>query len=159
MSMNEHESVQRLLALSAAGVLDTQEQLRVNRHTHECDICRGELETWSTYAHALHQLPQPAVPVQLLQRTEARFLREQAAVAGRRHDERILIALALFAWIVSLADWLLLRGLMGGVLLVMDMNVLDLPIWSLASTVLVWASAGAAAIVLAKRQRELRRVL
>ena len=159
MSMNEHEFVRDLLALAAAGVLDVQEQSRVNRHTQECAACRRELETWCTYAHGLHQLPQPDIPVQLLQRTQARFLREPAAVARRRHDEEMLIALAVFAWIVSLADWLLLRRLTGGVLLIMGMNVVDMPIWWLASTILVWTSAAATAVVLAKRQRELRRVL
>ncbi len=157
--MSEHESMRELLALAAAGALDAEEQRRLDQHAAECPLCRRELEVWSAYSAALQRLPQPALPAQLMERTRSRILQERAAVADRRWDELMLGALALFAWTVGLSFWFLMRVFTGGALVIMGANLVQLGAWSAISTVLVWLTAAAAAMMLGKRRRELRRAL
>jgi len=157
--MSEHESVRELLALASAGALEAREQRRVEEHVRECAACRRELEIWSGYAQGLRQLPQPAVPAQLVERTRSRLVHEHAAAADRRWDALVLGALALFAWTVGLTFWFVARLLTGGELIVMGANLVRFGAWSAGSTVLVWLTAAVAAIALGKRRRELWRTL
>ena len=157
--MSEHESMLKMLALAAAGVLDEQEQRRLDQHAAECPLCRRELEIWGAYSEGLGQLPQPAIPSHLMERTRARILQERAAAADRRWNDLMVAALALFAWTVGLSFWFLLRVFSGGALIVMGTNLIQLGTWSAISTVLVWLTAAAAALALGKRRRELRRAL
>jgi len=152
--MSEHESIQELLALAACGVLDARDHRRLEAHVRECDACRRELETWSAYSRGLRQLPQPALPAQLMERTRARVWQERATAADRRWDELMLVALALFAWTVGLTFWFVLRIFTGGALVVMGANLVRFGTWSALSTVLVWLTAAVAAVALGKRRRE-----
>lgn len=146
--MNEHESVREMLALAAAGALGPDEIRRIEQHAQGCDLCRADLETWSAYAQGLRKLPQPSMPEGLVQRTQTRILQQRVEAAGRRRQELLLAALALFGWASGLPFWTLARALTGGSLLT----------WSLVSTVLVWVTAATAALMLGKR-REIRRFL
>jgi len=157
--MSEHESMQALFALAAAGVLDAGEQRRLDEHARRCPECRRQLEIWSAYAEGLRQLPQPAVPAQLVERTRARVWQERAAAAGRRWDEWMLGILALFAWTVGLTFWFVLRIFTGGALVVMGANLVRFGTYSAVSTALVWLTAAVAALALGRRRRELRRSL
>jgi hypothetical protein len=160
--MSEHEShtaFAGMLALAAAGALDAQEQRRLQEHARECPVCRRELEIWSGYTQGLRQLPQPAIPAQLMERTRARLLQERATTADRRWDELMLAALALFAWTVGLTFWFVARIVTGGELVVMGANLVRFGTWSAGSTVLVWLTAAVAAIALGRRRREFRRAL
>ena len=157
--MSEHEAMRNLLALAAAGGLEADQQRRLDEHARDCPECRRELEMWSAYSQGLRRLPQPAVPAQLLERTRARVLQDRAAAADRRWNDLMLAALALFAWTVGLSFWFLVRVFTGDDLVIMGTNLIRLGTWSALSTVLVWVTAAAAALVLAKRRRELRSVL
>lgn len=157
--MTEHESVRDLLTLAVAGVLDPQEQLRVDRHVGECSACREEMETWKVYTGGLQALPQPTVPHYLAEQTQALILRERNTRAERRRNGFLLAALSVFGWSVSIALWLLFRVLTGDAMIVMQTNVLRLDLWALIWTVLVWASGATAAVVLAKRRQEWRTAL
>lgn len=157
--MSEHEFVQQLLPLAAGGALDPGEQRRLEEHARECVECRRELEIWGAYAQSLRQLPQPALPAQLIERTRARVWQERATAADRRWDELMLGALALFAWTVGLTFWFVLRIFTGGALVIMGANLVRFGTWSAASTVLVWLTAAVAALALGKRRRELRRAI
>jgi anti-sigma factor RsiW len=154
--MNEHETVRDLLALAAAGVLGPEEQSRVERHIRECTACGAEMETWKAYASGLHQMPQPAVPAYLAERTQIRVLREQETRAARRHNGLVLTVLSLLGWSFSLALWILLRLSLGGKVVVLHTNILRPDLWAVIWTLLVWASGATAAVVLAKHQREWR---
>ena len=153
------ESIAGMLALAAAGVLDAQEQRRVEEHARECPACRRQLEIWSGYAQGLKQLPQPPIPAQLMERTRARLIEERAAAADRRWDELMLGALALFAWTVGFTFWFVLRIFTGGALVIMGANLVRFGAWSAASTVFVWLTAAVAALALGKRRSELRRAV
>lgn len=154
--MNEHETVRRLLALAASGVLQADEQRRVDDHLRDCMSCRAEAERWRSYVQGLQQLEQPAVPSDLMQRTRARILQEHAASADRRTEGLVLSALAVFAWIVGLTFWFLLRVFTGGALMLLRTDLTGLLTWSLVSTVFVWLTAAAATLLLG-RHREFRR--
>jgi predicted anti-sigma-YlaC factor YlaD len=156
--MNEHATIRELLALAAAGVLQIDEQRRVDDHLRDCIGCQAELEHWRSYAQGLQRLHQPAVPANLMERTRARILQERAAIAGVRTEGLLLSTLAAFAWIVGLTFWFLLRVFSGGPLMLLGTDLTGLLTWSLASTVFVWLTAAAAALLLGRR-RELRSIL
>ncbi len=156
--MTEHESVQALLALAAAGALGPEEQRRVDQHAQSCELCRADLETWAAYTQGLRKLPQPSAPEDLVQRTQARILRERAQAADRRPSELMLGALAIFGWGSGWAFWTLARALTGGSLNVLGTNLMSGLSWSLISTALVWMTAVTSALVLGKRG-EMRRFL
>ena len=146
--MNEHESVRAMLALAAAGALGPEEQRRVDQHAQVCGLCRADLETWAAYTQGLRKLPQPSTPEGLVQRTQARILQERAHAADRRPSELMLGALAIFGWGSGWAFWAMARVVMGG----------SFWTWSLVSTVVVWMTAAAAAVMLG-RSRQMRRLL
>jgi hypothetical protein len=157
--VSDHQSMRELLALAAAGALDGEQQRRLDEHARQCPICSRELEIWSAYSQGLRRLPQPVPPGQLIERTRARLLQERAAVADRRWNDRMLGALALFAWTVGLSFWFLFRIVTGGDLVIMGTNLIRLGTWSAVSTVFVWVTAAAAALALGKRRRDLRRAI
>jgi predicted anti-sigma-YlaC factor YlaD len=152
--MTEHDAIRELLALAAAGALDSEQQMRVDRHARECEACRAELARWSGYAEGLRQLRQPALPERLLERTRARVLNERAAGAGRRKDAVLASALAAFTWIVGLTAWLLFQVFSGGADAVLELDLSRALKWSIGSTLFVWVTAAAAAIVLGRSRRE-----
>ena len=146
--MNEHESIRAKLLQAAAGLLDSEETRQVEHHVHGCEACRQELNNWSFYTERLRQLPQPSAPAGLVERTQARILREYAPSAPHQRNDLMLSALALLGWITSLAAWVVLSALTGGVLNLAGVNLLDALTWFAISTVLAWVTAGAAAAIL-----------
>ena len=156
--MTEHESVRAMLALAAAGALAPEEVRRVEQHAQGCELCRRDLETWAAYTQGLSQLPQPAAPKGLVQRTQARILRDRAHAADRRRSELLLGALVVFGWASGWVFWTLARVATGGNLNVLGTNLVSGLTWSLVSTVLVWMTAATAALMLGRR-REMRRFL
>jgi hypothetical protein len=157
--MNEHESIRELLLLAAAGALDGPGELRrVTEHAATCEVCRRELQVWSVYTEGLGRLPQPLLPAGLMERTRARIVEQRAAAARRRENALLLGALSLFGWISTLAFWTLARVFTGGVWNLFGVNLVSALTWSLLSTVVVWITAGASAVMLGDR-REVRRVL
>ena len=102
--------------------------------------------------------PQPAAPKGLVQRTQARILRDRAHAADRRRSELLLGALVVFGWASGWVFWTLARVATGGNLNVLGTNLVSGLTWSLVSTVLVWMTAATAALMLGRR-REMRRFL
>jgi anti-sigma factor RsiW len=156
--MTEHESIRAMLALAAAGVLGPEEGRRVEQHAQECELCRRDLETWSSYAQGLRKLPQPSAPEGLAHRTQARILRERAEVAGRRRYELFLAALAIFGWAAGWAFWTLVRAVTGGSLSVFGANLVSGFTWTFISAVLALMTGATAALMLG-RSRDARRFL
>ncbi len=150
--MTEHESIREMLALAAAGVLGPDEVRRVEQHASRCESCRTELEAWAAYSQGLRKLPQPPAPEGLLERTRARILQEHEAASEKRRHELQLAGLAAFGWMTSFALWFIVRGFTGGTLIVLGANLGNAWTWLAVSTALSWATAGAAALVLVKRE-------
>jgi anti-sigma factor RsiW len=155
--MNEHEQIREMIALAAAGVLDAEEQKRVDVHVSGCEACRGELECWAAYAQAFRSLRPPALPERLVERTRARIVAERAAAADRRSEGLLLGALAAFAWIVGVTVWFLFRLFTGGAAAVLEISINQVLIWGAGSTILVWLTAAVATLMLGSRRRELER--
>ena len=156
--MNEHETIQKLLPLAVAGALESGELRRVEQHAQACGGCRRELEIWSRYAQAFRQLPQPSVPAGLLERTQSRILQQNAAAASGHVNPIVLSAIAIFGWATGLVLWAFVRGLTGGAVNILGLNLVSPLSWSLLSAVLTWITAAACALVLV-RHREMRQIL
>jgi len=156
--MNTHESIRNMLALAAAGALSPQEQLTVEAHTRTCEICRRELDGWSVYAAGLQGLPQPAAPADLIARTQARILHEREAAAERRWNGLTLLSLSIFSWVVSVAFWLLVRELSGGMLVVLGTNLVNAGPWFFVTFAVASITAAATALLVRNRS-EIGRVL
>src|SRR5439155_13142383 len=109
---------------------------------------RQKLDNLSCYTGVMRHLPQPFAPAGLVERTKARILREYAPSVPYQRNELIFGALALFGWMTSLAAWVVLSALTGGVLNLAGVNLLDTLTWFAVSTVLAWVTAGAAAVIL-----------
>lgn len=161
--MSEHERVRAILALAAAGALDPEESMRVERHANACQECRRELDVWRTYAQGLRHLPQPQAPAYLMERTRSLILDQRAAedravAAGQRWNELMLGALAVFGWAAGLTFWILARIFTGGFLSILGANLVSGLTWFMLSTVVVWMTA-ATAVVMLGRGQEIRRPL
>jgi hypothetical protein len=95
----------------------------------------------------------------LIERTQALIAQKELGTTEHRHSATVLVGLAVFGWIFSFALWLLLRLSTGGSLFILHTNILRPDLWALGWTLSVWASGATAAVMLARRQREWRRVL
>lgn len=104
-----HDQIQPLLALSAAGLLDPAEERSVREHVRECPVCAAQLETLASMSGALSSRPAPTPPADLLPRTQARISAELALLAERRRSVWIAAGAGVFAWVMNLATWALIR--------------------------------------------------
>jgi predicted anti-sigma-YlaC factor YlaD len=149
--MSTHESIQNMLPLAAAGALSQREQLQVEAHTRICEACRRELDSWSVYASGLRGLPQPAVPADLIARTQARLLREREEAAALRWNGVTLCGLGIFSWVSSISFWLLVRELSGGMIEVFGTNLVSAGPWFLASFAVASITAASTALLVRNR--------
>jgi len=156
--VSEHASIRELLSLAAAGVLDPDEQRRVEQHATVCDACRRELELWQGYSRELVRLPAPVAPKYLADRTRALVLEKRAAAAERRWDDIVLAVLVLLGWTVSLVVWVVFRLFTGGMLSVVESSFVTILEWLGASTLFAWLTAAVAAVMLGSR-RVVRRMV
>jgi len=156
--LSDHAAIRELLSLAAAGVLDPEEQRRVQQHVDVCDACRRELELWQGYSRELVRLPAPVAPKYLAERTSARILAQRAAASQRRWDDIVLAVLVLLGWTVSLVAWIVFRLFSGGMLAVLESGFVTILIWLGASTLFAWLTAAVAAVMLGGR-RSVRRMV
>ena len=157
--MSDHEAIHNMLPLAAAGALGRAETSRVERHVAACSGCRRELEVLRLYSRGLGELPQPLVTAGLLQRTRARLIQERDTAADDRRQGLVLGLLTILSWGTGVVFWMLVRAVTGGVWNVLGANLADAATWSLVSALLMWATAGAAAVILGKRSAFMRRIL
>jgi uncharacterized membrane protein YphA (DoxX/SURF4 family) len=93
----------------------------------------------------------------MVERARTRVRAELAAAAERRWGNAVLAFLTLFAWTVALTTWAIVRLLSGGFLIALDSRFMQTLIWLTGSTVLVWLTAGVAAVLLGHNRRVARR--
>jgi predicted anti-sigma-YlaC factor YlaD len=156
--MKSHESIRQMLSLAAAGALGPQDQRQVEEHARVCETCRPELDSWSVYSAGLRRLPQPAVPSDLVERTQARILRERLDATEARWKGLTFGSLGVFSWIVTLGFWALARLLSGGKFEVWGTNLVNAVPWFFVSFVIASITAAATALLIGNR-RETGRVL
>ena len=139
--MTSHETIQDLLALSAAGLLNPAGERQVREHVRECDACAARLDALGALSAALGALPQPPIPAGLLARTQARLAED----ADRRRGALLAAAAGVFGWVSMLATLYLCRlFLAGGVL----------PWLALYAAPAVLAAPAAAAVLVSGRRLE-----
>lgn len=136
--MSDHESVRGLLALSAAGLLDPDEERLVREHVCQCVACAAELEAYGSLSAGLSNMPVPQPPAYLVSRTTALV----AAEADRRQGAVFAGGAAVFACAFVLLVGQVLRSM------VSDDAALAWLLWASISSVL----GTAAALVLASRR-------
>jgi anti-sigma factor RsiW len=156
--MNDHESIRTNVVLAASAALSQEEFLEVRRHLKECAECSREYELWGGYSRGLRQLPQPAIPPDLVARTQARILSKRAEASNERWNAGLLVGLTVFSWVISFSMWAVARALSGGAVEFFGVNLLNTVPWFLTSFVLTGVTGGVAALML-DSHREMRRVL
>ena len=149
--MNTHESIRNMLPLLAAGALDPKEQLQMEAHIRNCEMCRVEINELSFFASGLRKLPQPTVPADLIARTQARVLRDRDAAAATRWNGVTLCGLGMFSWIASVTFWWIVRGLSGGTFVVLGTNLVGAGPWFLVSFAVASITAVATALLIGNR--------
>lgn len=155
--MSEHDVIRDLLALAAAGALDSAEQQRVEHHLAGCGSCAAELDLWRGLAGSLRRLPTPQAPAELVERTRTRVEAQLAAEAERRWDQAVMAFLVLFAWTVTLASWPIVRLFSSGVASWLDVGATQIWYGLVVYTLIAWLSGGVAAVMLGLRHRAARR--
>src|SRR5215475_9695489 len=95
------ESTRGLLALSAAGLLEPEEQRRVDTHVRECSDCAAELEALGAIAGALERQAAPHPPAGLVYRTQIQV----AIEADRRQGARLALGASALGWLLALVTW------------------------------------------------------
>ncbi|HWX56862.1 MAG TPA: zf-HC2 domain-containing protein [Verrucomicrobiae bacterium] len=156
--MNEHDTLRDLLGLAAAGALDPAEQRQVEEHLRGCGACRAEFQIWSQIAGGLGDLPTPQAPVGLAMRTRAALASAQAAKAGRWRNHVFLGSLVLFAWVVTLLSFPVLRYAGNGLAGLLDVSPGSVGTWVTYYLLLAWAGTCVAAALLGLQRRERRTV-
>ena len=112
--MSPHDRVRDLLPLSAAGVLDAAGERAVREHAGECAECAARLEELATLAGDLAAMPLPAIPSDLILRTQSLVAAELAVQADRRQGAVLAAVAGLFGWSVALMTAYLFERVAGG---------------------------------------------
>ena len=108
--MTAHESLQEMLALSAAGLLEPAEERQVREHIRECPACARRLDEFADLSAVLRGLPMPLAPPDLAIRTQAVL----AESADRRQAAFLAAGSAVLAWSLSLGIAYVYRAFTGG---------------------------------------------
>ena len=98
-------------------------------------------------------------PAGLVERTHARLVQQNAAAKDKRQGDLMLGLLAAFSWVTGTMVWIALRALVRGDRHLLQLNLIETAAWSFAFTILAWATAGVAAILISKQQEWVRREL
>ncbi len=146
--------VTALLPLAAAGALEAKEAARVEEHLRTCAACAAEAAEWRRLAEGLAGMPPPRPSRALVART-VETLEERLAERSDRAWNRAALAFAVaFAWTMAVVAWLLLDLLTGALAVRLDRPVGPTAAWYAAYVVAGWLAAGAAAVLLSRRQEE-----
>ena len=162
--MNEHDKIRELLALAAAGALTSAEEKQVAEHVRSCLACSNELEAWRPIANELRRLPTPQPSSWLVQATLARAEAKFTEQAEHDWNQRLMIIVVAFAWLLTIASWAVFHvvsGRFGSLLGPLFSQTLFSQKWIsfAAFTALEWLAGGVAAVMLAIRQRGERRMV
>jgi len=156
IEQTKHSALRDLLSLAAASALDAGEQQRVDEHLRECSECQAEFQAWSRITGSLRDLPAPQTPAGLVARTQARMENARAAKAERWQYQIILGCLVLFAWIVTLLSFPVLRMAGNGLAELLHMSTSDVNTWVALYVLLGWIGTGVAAGLLGLRRQNER---
>lgn len=150
--------VSDLLALAAAGVLDREEQGRVDAHLRDCADCARRARAWHGLAEGLRDLPESKPSRALVARARAAVERVKAEREERAWNRAALGFVIVFGWTLTGVGWLIFKLVMGGLALRLDRPLGPAIAWFAAYLVAGWVAAGAAALLLGRRAQQEGRV-
>ncbi|MFZ3218054.1 MAG: zf-HC2 domain-containing protein [Candidatus Acidiferrales bacterium] len=155
---NDHEKIRALLSLAAADALEPAEEQQLLDHLRTCDSCGAELEQWKLVASGLRRLPTPQPRALVVERARAQAQIRLNEEFEHRWNRAVIIGLIVFAWVLTLASWPLIRFISGGLLGMLDPRFNHAWITFGLFTTSVWIGGGAAAVLLSLQQRRERRL-
>ena len=155
--MSEHDKIRELLPLAAAEVLEPNEERLLAEHLRGCTSCAAQLEEWRLLAGGLRRLPTPQPRGVVVERARAAAQIRLAEHIEARWNHAVMFGLIVFAWIVTLMSWPVVRFFSGGFLSMLDPRFSHTWIVFGVFTTLVWVAGGAAAALLSLQQRRERR--
>ena len=106
--MTEHEVTQRNLAALIAGLLPSAEETRARAHMAACAECHRQLEGLITLAKTVKRLRNPELTTAQLARLTALARARRQEVMEQRQHHWVLVALAIFGWMLFLSSLALL---------------------------------------------------
>jgi anti-sigma factor RsiW len=146
------------LTLLAAGVLEPHEEKQVMDHLRSCESCSAELEDWKLLAGGLRRLPTPQPRAVVAERARAQAQIRLSEEFEHRWNRSVIVGLIVFAWVLTLLSWPLVRLLSGGLLGMLVPGFNHAWIVFGAFTTSVWLAGGAAAVLLSMQRRRERRL-
>jgi len=156
--MSDHAKIRELLPLAAAGALTSAEEEQVAEHLRSCIACSNELAAWRPIASELYRLPTPQPSPRLVQATLMRAQAKLTEQAEHDWNRRVVIVLVAFAWLLTFANWAVFRLVSGRFGTLLDLQFGHTWISFAAFNALGWLAGGVAAVLLAVRQRDQRRL-
>ena len=157
--MSEHDKIRELLALAAADALTSAEEKQVAEHIRSCTACSNELEAWGPIAGELRRMPTPQPSSWLVQATLARAEAKLAEQAERDWNRQVLIIVVALSWLLTIATWAVFRVVSERFGSLLGPQFSHTWINFGAFTALEWLAGGVAAVMLALRQRDERRLV
>lgn len=157
--MKDHNEMRALLPLAASGALAADQDAALKRHIASCPECARELEVLRLYTSALPEMPAPPFPAALAQRTQARLLQLVEHKVERRWNGLVIGSLSAFSWVSGEVLWMLARWITGGMWTVLGLNLVDGVTWMWISAIVIWMTAGAAALAMGRRAARERETL
>ena len=151
-------SIRELLALSVADALTGDEEQLVMNHARSCAECSSELDSWRLLAAGLRRLPTPQPKPLIVERARARAELRFAEEAEHRWHRVVMIGVILFAWVLTLMSWPVVRLVSGGLLGMLDPRLNHAWLGFAVFTTIIWMTGGAAAVFLSLQQRRERRL-
>jgi hypothetical protein len=158
MAMNDHEKIRELLALSVADALSHAEEEQVMNHVRSCTECSSELDSWRLLAAGMRRLPTPQPRPLIVERARARAEIRFAEEVEHRWHRIVMIGVILFAWVLTLMSWPVVRLVSGGLLGMLDPRLNHAWLGFAVFTTIIWMTGGAAAVFLSLQQRRERRL-
>ena len=150
--MSEH--VTDLLAPFAAGALEAAEQSRIDAHLATCPSCASEAAGWRDLALKLRSLPSRPPSQALLTRTMESVERRLAERSERAWSQAALGFLVAFAWTLTVVSWMFLDLVTGGLALRLGRSLGPTAAWYAAYVAAGWLTAGVAAVLLGRSERD-----
>ena len=150
--MSDH--VTDRLALAAAGALDPADESQVEAHLGACATCAREAAEWGRLAEALRTLPAPRPSRALVARTVEGVEKRLAERSERAWSQAALGFLVAFAWTVTVVSWVFLDLVTGDLAMRLGRSLGSTAAWYAAYVTAGWLTAGVAAVLLGRSERE-----
>jgi anti-sigma factor RsiW len=150
--MSDH--VTDRLALAAAGALEPAEESRVEAHLGECALCASEAAAWRGLADGLRTLSAPRPSRALVMRTVESVERHLAERSERAWSQAALGFLVALAWTLTVVSWVFVDLVTGDLASRLGRPLGPTAAWYAAYVTAGWLTAGVAAALLGRSERE-----